>query len=207
MKDVIGGSDMTRGDLASFTTDRFGNINSALALNGGWTQLPSGIYFDSPEFTISLWIFQQKIGYWSRILDFGNAEYKNIVLTLAFFSKPKIDLEIFDGLNNITIIATSSQYLTENNWQFIVATFNGTNTRLYLNGILTAESNQSYSMPVTKRTNCYIGKSSDPSNGYSHSVFDDLRFYNKSLSQNEILELMNYNETSKTPFNYFFVRS
>jgi hypothetical protein len=33
--------------------------------------------------------------------------------------------------------------------------------------------------------------------GYSLSLIDDLKFYNKSLSQEEILELMNHNETSK----------
>ena len=40
MKDVVGGDDMTQGSLTSFAADRFGNVNSALALNGGWTQVP-----------------------------------------------------------------------------------------------------------------------------------------------------------------------
>ena len=92
-------------------------------------------------------------------------------------------------------------------WQFVVATFNGTNARLYLNGTLTGESNQvqSYSLPVVNRTNCFIGKSSDPSNGYSNSILDDLRFYKKSLSQNEILELMNQNEKSKPLLTFSFL--
>jgi hypothetical protein len=81
MKDVIGNSDMTQGNLTTFTSDRFGNVNSALALNGGWSKVPSGIYFDSPEFTISVWVFPQQVGYWSRIIDFGNYQHYNIVLT------------------------------------------------------------------------------------------------------------------------------
>jgi len=56
MFDVIDVAHMTQGSSTYFTTDRFGNANAALALNGGWTQVPSGIYFDTPEFTISVWI-------------------------------------------------------------------------------------------------------------------------------------------------------
>jgi hypothetical protein len=46
MLDQIGKSHMTQGSstfFTFFTTDRFGNANSALALNGGWTQVPAGV--------------------------------------------------------------------------------------------------------------------------------------------------------------------
>jgi hypothetical protein len=56
MKDVIASKDMTQGNATYFTSDRFGNENASLALNGGWTQVPPGIYFDTQEFTISVWV-------------------------------------------------------------------------------------------------------------------------------------------------------
>ena len=37
MLDQIGMANMIQGNLTSFTLDRFGNANSALALNGGYT--------------------------------------------------------------------------------------------------------------------------------------------------------------------------
>ena len=197
MLDQIGSSHMTQGNLTSFTADRFGCSNSALALNGGWTQVPSGVYFDSPEFTISVWIFPQQIGSYSRIIDFGNGQSNNIVLTLAYWFFPKNVFQIFN-ISTTKLFAISSQNLTLNEWQFVVATFDGTNARLYLNGTLTANSNQTFSLPVIKRTNCYIGKSSWAQNGYSWSYLDDLRFYNKGLSQNEILQIMNQNQTSRS---------
>jgi hypothetical protein len=52
MNDIIGNAHMTQGAFTIFVSDRFGNSNSALNLNGGWTQVPSGIYFDAPQFTI-----------------------------------------------------------------------------------------------------------------------------------------------------------
>ena len=55
MLDQIGTSHMTQGSLTSFIEDRFGNVNSALALNGGWTQIPSGSYFNTSEYSITVW--------------------------------------------------------------------------------------------------------------------------------------------------------
>ena len=202
MLDQIGSSHMIQGSLTSFIEDRFGCSNSALALNGGWTKVPSGVYFDSPEFTISVWVYPRQIGNWSRIIDFGNGQRSdNIVLMFANEYNPQHVLRILQSSNYILNKLISSQNLTLNEWQFIVATFNGTNARLYLNGILTAESNQTtYSLPVINRTKCFIGKSNWHTDGYSWSYLDDLRYYNKTLSPDEILESMNQNETSKLPF-------
>ena len=84
MNDLIGSSHMIQGNLTSFIEDRFGCLNSSLALNGGWIQVPSGIYFDSPEFTISVWVYPMNVGYFSRIIDFGvGANADNILLTLS----------------------------------------------------------------------------------------------------------------------------
>jgi hypothetical protein len=72
MLDQIGSAHIMQGNLTKFAFDRFCNANSSLALNGGWAQIPSGIYFNSPEFTISVWVYPQQIGVWSRVIDMGN---------------------------------------------------------------------------------------------------------------------------------------
>ena len=208
MLDQIGSSHMIQGNLTSFIQDRFGNINSAIALNGGWTQVPSGVYFDSTEFTISVWVYPRQIGNWSRIIDFGNGQRSdNIVLMFANEYNPQHVLRILKSSNYILNKLISSQNLTLNEWQFIVATFNGTNARLYLNGTLTADLNQNYNLPTLSRKYCFIGKSNWAINGYSSSYLDDLRFYNKSLSQEEILELVNHqNETSMRIYSYILFK-
>ena len=195
MLDLIGSSNMIQGSLTNFTSDRFGYPNAALALNGGWTQVPSGVYFNTPEFTISTWLFPQNIGIASRISDFGVGTTNNIVFAISYVYSLKPYSNICSGSN--CIIVLSSQTVTLNKWQFIALTFNGTNASIYLNGALVASLGYIYSLPTVTRTSCYIGKSNWAGDGYSFSFLDDLRFYNKSLSQTEILELMNSNETSK----------
>jgi hypothetical protein len=204
MRDVVGSADMTQGNLTSFTTDRFGNGNSALALNGGWTQVPSGIYFNTPELTMSVWVYPLSVGYYSRIIDFGNGPTAdNIIFSLSNEITLQPYFQIFSG-SSIIFTAFSNRVITQNKWQFLTATFNGTNATIYLDGIIIGETSiHSYIQPFNlSRSNCYIGKSAWNTNGYSSSYLDDLRFYNKCLTQEEILQIMNsYSyETSMFPY-------
>ena len=94
------------------------------------------------------------------------------------------------------VTSFSSQTIAPSQWQFLVATFDGTNSNIYLNGQLVASAAYSYNLTALFRSNCFIGKS-NWDDGYSWSYLDDLRFFNKSLSQVQILDLMNQNETCK----------
>ena len=92
---------MTQGNATYFTLNRFGNENSALALNGGWTQVPPGIYFDTQEFTISVWVYPKQVSVYSRIIDFGNSlgtsVLDNIILRLDYNSSKMPALLIYNG--------------------------------------------------------------------------------------------------------------
>ena len=195
MLDQIGSAHMTQGDFTDFTTDRFGNSNSALGLNGGWTQAPSGIYFDTREFTISVWVYPQQVGTWARIIDFGNGpNADDIFFAFSYGDSQQPSLQIYSGPDCI-ITSLSSQAIAQSQWQFLVATFDGTNSNIYLNGQLIASVAYSFNLTSLFRSNCFIGRSNWIEDGFSSSYLDELRFYNKSLSQVQILELMNQNET------------
>jgi hypothetical protein len=137
---------------------------------------------------------------YSRIIDFGNGpNADNIVLGLSHGNTLKPYLK-YRSRAQVVFTSIFNIQITLNQWQFLTVTFNGTNIRVYLNGTFFGESNtQSYTRPFNlSRSKCYIGKSNWPENGYTHSYLDDLRFYNKSLTQKEISEIMNSfrNETS-----------
>jgi hypothetical protein len=187
MSDDIGSADMTQGFNTTFVEDRFCNPNAALALNGGWAQVPSGVYFDTPEFTIAVWVYPQSVGPYSRILDFG-AGVDNILFALTFDKTMKP----FAYLNQKNFNSSVTLFL--NRWQFLAVTFNGSELRIYLNDQIIFQTSTSYTFPVVTRSNCYIGKSNWQGDGFSYSYLDDLRIYNKSLSQEELIQIMNQNE-------------
>jgi len=197
MNDHIGSAHMTQGNLTTFTLDRFGNNNSALALNGGWTQVPAGIYFDTPEFTISAWVYPQQVGSWARLIDFVRDTSQDIIV-LTLDSNNHYCPSAFIGPLNLEIKA-SSLCLTSSQWQLLTATFDGQTFSIYINGSLSVSGIKSSTfsqLPPINRTLNYVGKSNLYGDGYSFSYVDDLRFYKKSLTQQEIVDLMMMNDVS-----------
>ena len=205
MKDEIGSSHMTQGSLTSFIEDRFGNVNSALALNQGWTQVPSGVYFNTPQFTISVWVYPQSLGSCSRAIDFatntGSCANSILIRLDGSCSSVFPALGIFNPTTNNR--AVSSQNLIQNKWQFLTGTFDGTLMSIYIDGTLKGTLSLTYTLPTIIRNANYIGKSCNTAYGYSSSYLDDLRFYNKSLTQMEIQQIMNQNFTCKNIFFKF----
>jgi hypothetical protein len=189
MTDLIGLAHMSQVNSTLFTSDRFGNVNSALALNGNWTKVSTGVYFNTLEFISTVWVLPQQVKTWSRVIDFGNGQTNNVYLSLDHgLNKKPVFLANIGQSQQIK----SSQALILNQWQHLAATFNGSTMSIYINGTLTASQNFSTTSPKPiHRQNCYVGKSNWVADGYSNSILDDLRFYNKSLSKSEIDLLIN----------------
>ena len=145
MNDPVGKADMIQGSFTTFAADRFNNPNSALNLNGGYTQVPSGVYFKS-AFTITLWINAQNISTWCRLLDFGNA-WRVYNIKLAFYQDETKPCLYISDVNSWKYFPISSTVLTLNTWSFLAATFSGTSAHIYINGIETALTTGSLFMP------------------------------------------------------------
>jgi hypothetical protein len=191
MNDSIGSAHMTQGNFTTFTSDRFGNNNSALALNGGWTQVPAGIYFDTPEFTISVWVYPKQIGPWARVIDFANGQaLQGIRFPINYGGNDCFPTTTIEYTANIKV--DSPQRCTLNQWNLLAVTFDGHALNIYINATLTATLTLgSYLvLPRLTRTKNYVGKSNWAGDGYSYSFIDELRFYNKSLTQSQLNELM-----------------
>lgn len=171
-----------------FSTDRNGVAKSALNLNGGFTSKQSGVYFNS-AFTISAWVYPKQIGLSARLIDFGNGEgVDSVIFGLSKF----FDYKPYLSFYNPFIEVQSSVALKSNEWSFLAANFNGTHANIYINGNITCVAEFQFCMPNdVRRSNNYIGKSNWAADGYSFSLIDDLRIYNRYLSYTELMNLMN----------------
>ena len=189
MYDIIGCNDMVQGTSTFFTGDRQGKLNSALNLNMGYTTVSSGAYFGT-SFTFSTWVYPQSLGYYSRIIDFSQNGYDNIVWTFNSY----IGTPYLGTFNNAlqVLLMNSPNPITVGLWQFIAFTFDGANGKVYLNGQTIAIQYNAPSMRIVTRTHNYFGKSFNLVDGYSSSVLDDLRIYNRCLTDAEIFSLYNF---------------
>lgn len=142
-----------------------------------------------PNFSISAWVYptQDK---WMYYIGKG------------YFDTDKLSLAHHTSLNTwwIAYHKTSTTWGTfvANKWTYLTVTYDGTNFRLYENGVL--DKTQSATFNMTNNTsNWDIGRSSgDPR--YWNGSIDDVRIYNHTLSLDEIKELYSCRQPNNSPW-------
>ncbi|MCD4747005.1 MAG: LamG domain-containing protein, partial [Bacteroidales bacterium] len=87
-------------------------------------------------------------------------------------------------------VSSSNNALVLNTWQHVSATYNGSNMKLYVNGIESASSAQTRS--ITASANYFvIGESTDFSTRYMTGKIDEVRVWTSTRSETDIRENMN----------------
>ena len=167
LNDLVGHADMMLEAYASFATDRFGNPKSALYLNGSWAQVPPGVYFSAPQFTVSAWIYPQGLSSWTRIFDFGNGPGVDNIFISFDSGGNQIPAFFICSSGGCSYTLASSVALILQQWAFIAGTFDGTQMNIYINGNLVASQLANYLLPTLSRSKPYIGQSNWPWDGYS----------------------------------------
>jgi hypothetical protein len=88
----------------------------------------------------------------------------------------------------LALITDSPDKISANEWHHIVGTLNGTNTTLYVDGVIKATSNGTPT--VTSGGNLYFGCYQTCSSTYDfNGSIDEVRLYNRTLSAEEVKEL------------------
>ena len=178
---------------ATLTTDRFGNLESAyefdgiddfiqvtnsnsLDITGNELSINMWLYNDNPD-TSNLWKGISKGGY-----DIGNG-YELIYTNDPSNSGGKLALNIGGGGYNVSSFNTYS-----NQWIMLTGTFNNGVVKIYINGIEQFIGLQGTINLVSSTSDLFIGQR-NPANNYDGFVkgkIDDLKIYNKALTQEEI---------------------
>jgi hypothetical protein len=94
------------------------------------------------------------------------------------------------GTTNSNLLSDMSPSIAE--WHNIVAVWDGTVGKIYLDGRLEASASMASSIPASDRS-VLVGKA-DNDTVYLKGTIDDIRIYNRVLSEEEIRSL--YNEKS-----------
>lgn len=174
----------------SYTADRFGVDCSALWFDGqGYVKVPSSPSLEQPQraFTATVWI---KIG--------DGADFFKQWLTII--CKSDLQKESFNSpqyrVQGTAQTVSLNTELTENfippldydTWYFYVYTYDGSNLRVYLDG------NEVYNFPYRGSLNpndypLEIGRDLPGDTEYFYGAMDDLRIYDRSLTDREIVQL------------------
>jgi hypothetical protein len=198
VNDSIGNANLYDPVNASLTFDRFGIADSALSLSNGYYKVPSGVFFKGTELTIMGWVKVRSFQTHSRLIDFGNGiDNENIVMSLSD-GQPYIFLKT--GVDDF--FGHSLQSLNLNKWHHLACVFSFPNYFIYIDGNLATVLGSkapftSFSLANVVRSSNFIGRSNWFLNGNGNpdadAYFDDLKIFNRALSQQEIKSEMNNN--------------
>lgn len=171
---------------AVLTTDKNSVANQAYDFNGTSgdiavtnVTLPSG----NSNFTISAWINLNTLsGGNDMIFQWGNAGAKT---TMSLFKESGADkLTLVDDL---TLWKSTTSLTT--GWTYVVGTYDGTNMRLYIDGVLDNTILTGYTLNLGGG-NGHIGSQLGTINWFPGKI-DEVRIYNVALNQESITVLFN----------------
>jgi hypothetical protein len=184
-------------DGATLTTDKFGSAQKALNFDGNdFVRIPN-LYNASTQplddVTYSLWFKpNQNYGaadFYSLIIRSTDAGFTDMIGKPDFFSAEnnKFQFYMFNG-DFVRNKATTIDFVA-NQWYHVVATRDNTTTKIYLNAV--KEGEVTYANPSIFYPDLYLGGHSTFNRWYFNGALDDLRIYNRALSEAEIQAIYN----------------
>ena len=184
--DHAGSAHMTYGQNVSLTTNRFNNPNSALDFQSGYNTVPSGVYFNS-DFTFTVWIYYNENPARARILEFSNSRTDVVSFQSSFASNGSPGMLIGPISFTETFFEES---LETGRWYHVAFVLCGMTGKIYVDGQLKASSEQNRPEDLNRDTNFIGGNSFGDAN--LNAKLDELRIYNRCMSEYEINNLMNF---------------
>lgn len=180
--------------VVKLDSDRLNRPSSSIYLNYGYYIALNGTYF-SGDFTIIGWVKPVILPTNSRFMDFSRgAGQDNVYLVLSNGGGYPYTGVWRNGASGPDVTALPFG-LQLNQWNHLASTLNQTTLSLYINATLVNSLSGVYIPLNVTRTKCYIGK--DPWSGVmtsssTNAYFDDIKIYNRPLSQKEIQDDMGY---------------
>ena len=191
------------GTNESFETGNFGNgVKLSYGGEYGYTSVRN-----YTNFTVSEWFYPQNLGSYSQdfkglfgsqstgqmIISYSRSAYRFGLQHQSFGSGNKEG-----NADKYTAENTGCPTLSNNTWYQLIWTRDGTDSRLYVNGVLghtITEDISTISLNASSPVALYMGSASTQLgvNTYgTEGIHDHLRIFNKKLTQSEITELYNF---------------
>lgn len=196
--DISGNGNNGTVNGATLTTDRFGNSNSSYSFNGINSIITINntlANFGTSDFTIAGWInlsnyisgtscifAKRNVGVYSNLIEFQSNSWK-------------IGGEIDESNSSNYSVVYSTSLVSLNAWYFGTFVRQGNLIKMYFNSTLEATT----TTPIIQNiNNSAVASIGDWGAGvtYFNGKIDDIRIYNRALTQSEITAL--YNESSSS---------
>ena len=189
---VTGGNPFTANTAITYVTDRNGNPNSAININGaGTTATIQGLPYGSSSRTVSVWIRMNEVQTaFNFIYNYGaSSGYYG-----AYFNSSNLYHFANNGSHAYATTTPISQ------WIHFAFSYNGSQSKIYRNGVLVGSDSRSWNT-INDNNIFRLGLSENGLPGVFNGAVDDLKIFGSALSDVEISNLYT-NNTLSTSQNF-----
>jgi arabinan endo-1,5-alpha-L-arabinosidase len=157
-----------------------------LSFTDGYINAPRGIYFGY-EFTVLAWVRLRAYLNYSRLFDFGNGYPMDNVLVGLTWPGNFVASKMYVFNKDFTVYSNIN--LDLNTWYHVALKLEANSLYIYKNGNLYGSKNLvSFSNRIVYRDFCYIGKSNWPTDPNANADYDEIKIFNRALSDSELFE-------------------
>lgn len=194
---------------AVLTADKFGVANSAYQFNGAnaYIEITSANIFDfTNDFSLSAWIYPNSPqGAYTDLFDKSHTAGKGWSVEQVSTNTGLWGFGYYTS-SNVGVSGGSAQF-TLNAWSHFVLTKQDASVKIYLNTAVASSVNTG-NIPIAANPNlpliigAWNSGVTQPASSlarFFNGVMDEIRFYNRSLSVNEIVQLYEYGSPTSLP--------
>lgn len=192
---------LPRGEGVTLAADRFGNEKSAIYIHGNlssYLNLSCSKLLKPTKGTISLWVNLDRRVYSGKGYDNNPIIYTkneqeldfNVAYAITYdcYAKKLSAYSARDSLKEA--IAISSDKFEFGSWYHLVISFDSNFLTFYINGELQHKAKKEYNTKYLESDSVVIGHTASTKNErYSQGIFDDIQFFHRCLSDEEIYNL------------------
>src|SRR3990167_4581919 len=190
-KSPVGTNTGTLNGMSRSTSPAIGKVGQGMYFDGTNDRVDLGnntsLNFTTENFTIAFWIKTAALAQGANIFNRGvmnTGGYEIMVLNTGVIHLHTSQ----SGVNQTTVAPAGT--LVNNVWSHIVVVRNGSIGYIYKDGVDVSSSQPTIINPATSTSNASIGSRATATN-FINAVLDEVRVYNRALSQSEITELYN----------------
>jgi len=179
---------------ATLTADRFGNLNSAYSFNGIDNNIAISDFaniFPTTSVSISVWAWGNSAKQQALFANGGGSPY-NRVLCHLYYNTPSETYWDFGDITNGGRLHCNINSAQLNLWEHYVFIADSSSNllQIYRNGVLECSTNTAIPHFYNINEDFFFGGGTT---AYFDGKIDDIRIYNRVLTQNEIDALFNEN--------------
>jgi hypothetical protein len=179
---------------AVLTSDRFGKLNKAYGFDGAsiiTVNQPSFAFQESQDFAVSCFAYLTAQSYSDVFVGYGDISSGNYVWYLGQYIN-RIQWGVALQQSFWSVIALPDQVVMpeDNKWYHVLGVKKDRILTLYINGKVVGTVNQVMQGAITKNLPLTIGGFTQTLQ-FNNGKLDDIRIYNRALTQEEITYLAN----------------